>query len=42
MKIELWMVGKTNFDFLKDGIEIYEKRSKTLSLLSNQGYHSGY
>ena len=28
MKIELWMVGKTNFDYLKDGIAIYEKRLK--------------
>ena len=28
MKVELWMVGKTNFDYLKDGIAIYEKRLK--------------
>ena len=28
MKVELWMVGKTNFDYLKEGIELYEKRLK--------------
>jgi 23S rRNA (pseudouridine1915-N3)-methyltransferase len=28
MKVELWMVGKTSFDYLKDGISIYEKRLK--------------
>ncbi|MEN0046617.1 MAG: 23S rRNA (pseudouridine(1915)-N(3))-methyltransferase RlmH [Bacteroidota bacterium] len=26
MKIELWLVGKTNFSYLKEGISIYEKR----------------
>ena len=26
MKIELWMIGKTSFDYLKDGIALYEKR----------------
>lgn len=26
MKVELWMIGKTNFAYLKEGIEIYEKR----------------
>lgn len=26
MKIELWLVGKTNFSYLKEGIAIYEKR----------------
>ena len=28
MKVELWMVGKTNFGYLKEGIELYEKRLK--------------
>ncbi len=28
MKIELWVIGKTNFDYLVEGIEIYEKRLK--------------
>ncbi len=28
MKVELWMVGKTSFDYLKEGMEIYEKRLK--------------
>lgn len=26
MKIECWMVGKTSFNYLNDGIAIYEKR----------------
>jgi 23S rRNA (pseudouridine1915-N3)-methyltransferase len=26
MKIEFWVVGKTSFDYLKDGIELYKKR----------------
>lgn len=28
MKIEIWMVGKTAFSYLKEGINIYEKRLK--------------
>ncbi len=28
MKIELWVIGKTNFDYLKEGILVYEKRLK--------------
>ena len=28
MKIELWCIGPTSFDYLKTGIEIYEKRLK--------------
>ena len=28
MKVELWMIGKTNFDYLKEGIHLYEKRLK--------------
>ncbi|MEM9886434.1 MAG: 23S rRNA (pseudouridine(1915)-N(3))-methyltransferase RlmH [Bacteroidota bacterium] len=28
MKIELWVIGKTNMDYLKTGIAIYEKRAK--------------
>jgi 23S rRNA (pseudouridine1915-N3)-methyltransferase len=28
MKIELWVIGKTNFDYLKEGIAVYEKRLK--------------
>jgi 23S rRNA (pseudouridine1915-N3)-methyltransferase len=28
MKIELWVVGKTDFDYLKEGIALYEKRLK--------------
>ncbi|NJN33426.1 MAG: 23S rRNA (pseudouridine(1915)-N(3))-methyltransferase RlmH [Saprospiraceae bacterium] len=28
MKIELWQVGKTDFDYLKEGIILYEKRLK--------------
>ena len=28
MKIELWVVGKTQFRYLSEGIEIYEKRLK--------------
>jgi 23S rRNA (pseudouridine1915-N3)-methyltransferase len=28
MKVELWMIGKTNFGYLKEGIEIYDKRLK--------------
>ena len=28
MKIELWMIGKTNFDYLQTGISLYEKRIK--------------
>ena len=26
MKCELWWIGKTNADYLKDGISVYEKR----------------
>jgi 23S rRNA (pseudouridine1915-N3)-methyltransferase len=26
MKIELWVIGKTAFDYLDDGIELYQKR----------------
>jgi len=26
MKIELWLIGKTSFSYLKEGITIYEKR----------------
>jgi 23S rRNA (pseudouridine1915-N3)-methyltransferase len=26
MKVELWVIGKTNFDYLKEGIKIYENR----------------
>ena len=28
MKVELWMIGKTDFDYLKSGIVLYEKRLK--------------
>lgn len=28
MKVELWMVGKTSFSYLKEGIDIYQKRLK--------------
>lgn len=28
MKIELWLVGKTSFAYLKEGMEIYQKRLK--------------
>jgi 23S rRNA (pseudouridine1915-N3)-methyltransferase len=28
MKIELWVIGKTDFDYLKQGIVLYEKRLK--------------
>ncbi len=28
MKIELWVIGKTDFDYLKEGIVLYEKRLK--------------
>ena len=28
MKVELWMIGKTNEAYLKDGISIFEKRIK--------------
>jgi 23S rRNA (pseudouridine1915-N3)-methyltransferase len=28
MKIELWAIGKTDIDYLKEGISIYEKRLK--------------
>lgn len=28
MKVEFWVVGKTNFDFLKPGITTFEKRIK--------------
>jgi 23S rRNA (pseudouridine1915-N3)-methyltransferase len=28
MKIELWAIGKTDIDYLKEGIMIYEKRLK--------------
>ena len=28
MKVELWMVGKTSFPYLQEGINIYEKRLK--------------
>jgi 23S rRNA (pseudouridine1915-N3)-methyltransferase len=28
MKVELWVVGKTSFDYLNEGIDIYEKRLK--------------
>ena len=28
MSIELWWIGKTNFPYLKEGIEIYTKRIK--------------
>ncbi|MEL6943432.1 MAG: 23S rRNA (pseudouridine(1915)-N(3))-methyltransferase RlmH, partial [Bacteroidota bacterium] len=28
MKIELWLIGKTNFSYLKEGIAIYDKRLK--------------
>ena len=26
MKVALWMIGKTSFDYLKEGMELYEKR----------------
>ena len=28
MKVALWMVGKTSFPYLKEGIQLYEKRLK--------------
>lgn len=28
MKVELWVVGKTNFDFVKEGVALYEKRMR--------------
>jgi 23S rRNA (pseudouridine1915-N3)-methyltransferase len=28
MKIELWVIGKTDFEYLKEGITLYEKRLK--------------
>jgi 23S rRNA (pseudouridine1915-N3)-methyltransferase len=28
MKIEFWVIGKTDFDYLKEGIAVYEKRLK--------------
>ncbi len=28
MKIELWVVGKTSFDYIDDGVEVYLKRLK--------------
>ena len=28
MKIEFWVIGKTDFDYLKEGIALYEKRLK--------------
>ncbi|NJK84326.1 MAG: 23S rRNA (pseudouridine(1915)-N(3))-methyltransferase RlmH [Saprospiraceae bacterium] len=28
MKVELWVVGKTNFTYLSEGIALYEKRLK--------------
>jgi 23S rRNA (pseudouridine1915-N3)-methyltransferase len=28
MKVELWMIGKTAFSYLEDGMAIYEKRLK--------------
>jgi 23S rRNA (pseudouridine1915-N3)-methyltransferase len=28
MKIELWAIGKTDIDYLKEGISVYEKRLK--------------
>lgn len=28
MKVELWMLGKTSFPYLKEGIQLYEKRLK--------------
>ncbi len=28
MKIELWVIGKTDFDYLKQGVALYEKRLK--------------
>lgn len=28
MKIELWVIGKTQFDYLKEGVLLYEKRLK--------------
>ena len=28
MKIELWVIGKTDFDYLKEGFALYEKRLK--------------
>ncbi len=28
MKIELWVIGKTSFGYLKEGIELYQKRLK--------------
>ncbi|MEM7103791.1 MAG: 23S rRNA (pseudouridine(1915)-N(3))-methyltransferase RlmH [Bacteroidota bacterium] len=28
MKVELWQVGKTSFDYLKSGTDLYEKRIK--------------
>lgn len=28
MKIELWVIGKTDFNYLKEGIALYEKRLK--------------
>lgn len=28
MKVEFWAIGKTSFDYLNEGMEIYEKRLK--------------
>jgi len=28
MKVELWLIGKTSFDYLNVGIDLYEKRLK--------------
>jgi 23S rRNA (pseudouridine1915-N3)-methyltransferase len=28
MKVELWAIGKTDIDYLKEGISVYEKRLK--------------
>ena len=28
MKIELWVIGKTDIEYLKEGIMVYEKRLK--------------
>ena len=26
MKVELWLIGKTSFGYIKEGMEIYQKR----------------
>ncbi|MCH2042710.1 MAG: 23S rRNA (pseudouridine(1915)-N(3))-methyltransferase RlmH [Saprospiraceae bacterium] len=28
MKVELWLLGNTSFDYIKEGVQIYEKRLK--------------